>query len=311
MLNNYQKSMLEVKNNINKIIENDNEDINSIIQNYFSITGKGVRPLLTLICSNLGKYNKDVLSIASIIEIIHTTTLIHDDIIDKALERRGNITLNNIYGNKKALFIGDFLFARVLKEMSKLENYELHKYLTKTLKEICIGEIIQNNNLFNTNVRIIDYLKKIKRKTAMLISFSCVAGAICSNAKMSDIIACYKFGHFLGMSYQIMDDYLDFAVDKETFGKDVGQDLLNGNFTFPIILKFLKDKNRFNDFKNMTIEEKNKLIFEIKNDNEILDATKKLSNKYLEKAKVAIERIDEKTKNDLLFILNKMANRNF
>lgn len=311
MLEKYSLEMLEVRKMINDSITCADDEISKIITDYFSNGGKRVRPLLTLVCGRLGNSNAEVKKIASIIEIIHTTTLIHDDIIDGAKERRGNLTLNNIYTNNKALFIGDFLFARVLTEVSKIENELLHKYLSMTLKELCLGEIIQHNDLYNTKSRVVDYLKKIKRKTAILIAFSCLAGAICSKANEKEIIACYKFGYYLGMSYQIMDDYLDFYANKEQLGKDVGQDLLNGNITLPTILKIKKDNLVFENFKNISLEEKQKLINDIKNDKEVLEETLNLSEKYLAKARTSIAEINNEVKTDLIYILEKLSTRKY
>lgn len=311
MLDKYKEDMLLVKKSVKKIIKNDNDKINSIISNFFKQGGKGVRPLLTLVCSKLGKFSnkEDVINIAAIVEIIHTTTLIHDDIIDKATERRGNITLNNLYDDKTALFIGDFLFSRVLKEVSKIQDERIHYYLSKTLKNLCLGEIIQHNDLFNIKTRRIDYLKKIRNKTAILIAFACVSGAIISKANSKDIEASYKFGYYLGMSYQIIDDYLDFVGNEKHLGKDVGQDLINGNITLPVILKIRKNYQEFENLEQKNILEKKELVEKVKNDKEALNEVKLISNKYLNKAKESIKNIDEKVKDDLLLILNKLHNR--
>lgn len=311
MLDKYKEDMLLVKKSVKKIIKNDNDKINSIISNFFKQGGKGVRPLLTLVCSKLGKFSnkEDVINIAVIVEIIHTTTLIHDDIIDKATERRGNITLNNLYDNKTALFIGDFLFSRVLKEVSKIQDERIHYYLSKTLKNLCLGEIIQHNDLFNIKTRRIDYLKKIRNKTAILIAFACVSGAIISKANSKDIEASYKFGYYLGMSYQIIDDYLDFVGNEKHLGKDVGQDLINGNITLPVILKIKKNYAEFENLEQKNLLEKKQLIEKIKDDKEVLAEVKLISNKYLKKAQESIKNIDEKVKDDLLLITNKLYNR--
>lgn len=312
MLLDYAEDILECKNKIKKMITLDDEEINAIIQDYFNTEGKGVRLKLALICGRLGNYNRnkeEIRNIASLVEIIHTTTLIHDDIIDGAKERRSNLTLNNIYNNRKALYIGDFLFARVLTEVSKINNISIHNHLSTVLKELCIGEINQYNDLFNIDTRKLDYLKKIKRKTAILIAFSCIAGAISSEASDEDIENSYKFGYYLGMSYQIMDDYLDFVANSNILGKDIAQDFNNGNITLPIILKINKNKERFVNFRNMTSKEKDDFIFEIRNDKEILMEVKSLSIKYLDKARQSIENMREDVKMDLLLVLDMLSYR--
>lgn len=311
MLMKYNDYIVTTKQKIQKIIESGDYQLDNIVKDYFTAGGKGVRLQLALICGDVinTKNKEDIINIAAIVEVIHTTTLIHDDIIDKALERRGRQTLNNIYGNKKALFIGDFLFARILKEVSKINNPLLHSYLTKTLKELCYGELIQSKDLYNIDSRSIDYLKKIKRKTAILIAFACVSGAIVANKSDEEIIASYNFGYYLGMSYQIMDDYLDFVSDNTKLGKDTGQDLLNGNVTLPILLKIKKDRSKFLNYKNLTLEQKQVLITEIKNDQEILGIVKEKSDKYLNKAIACLNILNPTIRSELTYILNKLSNR--
>lgn len=311
MNNRYNALLEKIDLEILKMIKSENEELTKIVTNYFSNKGKKIRPLLTLICSSLGK-NADcdeIIKIASIIEIIHTTTLIHDDIIDKAKTRRGKITLNMEYGNEKALYIGDYLFSRVLYNVSYFDNSTLHEELAKTLKELCIGELIQNDDLYNINTRRLDYLKKIKRKTAILIAFSCLCGALISNSKRDTIITVYKFGYYLGMSYQIIDDLLDFVSSKEKIGKNIGQDLINGNITLPIILKIEKEKDSYENLKNKDVSEKLILIEKIKSDDEVIETVKNISNRYLKKAEQEISNIDEDVKKELQKIINKLHER--
>ena len=247
---------------------------------------------------------------ASIVEIIHTASLIHDDIIDKAETRRGNITLNKEYGDDFALLVGDYLFSIILREVSEFENELIHSYLATTLKELCIGELIQEDGLYNLNTRRLDYLRKIKRKTAILIAFATVSGSIISGAKKEDIVSCYRYGYYLGMSYQIIDDYLDFAGGTAKLGKEIGQDLVNGNITLPALIAKDKNTDLFLDFnRNINIEKKNKIIEYIKRDKDILDETLSISQRYLDKAEKSISEINEDVKNELIFIMNKLARR--
>ena len=136
---------------------------------------------------------------ASIVEIIHTASLIHDDIIDNAETRRGSVTMNKQYGDEFALRVGDYLFAVVLREVARFDDERIHYYLADTLKELCIGELIQEDGLYNINTRRLDYLKKIKRKTAILIAFACVAGSIVSKASDENIKSAFSYGYYLGI----------------------------------------------------------------------------------------------------------------
>ena len=312
MLRQYDELVQEVLGDIFVITRSEDEKLNKVIKKYFSAGGKRVRVLLLLICSKLGDFNnkKNIIRLASIVEIIHTASLIHDDIIDKAETRRGNITLNKEYGDDFALLVGDYLFSIVLREVSEFENELIHSYLATTLKELCIGELIQEDGLYNLNTRRLDYLRKIKRKTAILIAFATVTGSIVSGAKKEDIASCYRFGYYLGMSYQIIDDYLDFAGGTAKLGKEIGQDLVNGNITLPALIAKDKNTDLFLDFnRNINIEKKNKIIEYIKSDKDILDETLSISQRYLDKAEKSISEINEDVKNELIFIMNKLARR--
>ena len=247
---------------------------------------------------------------ASIVEIIHTASLIHDDIIDNADTRRGSITMNKEYTNEFALHVGDYLFAIVLNEVAKFSDERIHSYLAETLKELCIGELIQADGLYNIKTRRIDYLKKIKRKTAILIAFACVAGSIVSKAYDENIKSAFSYGYYLGMSYQIIDDYLDFAGGAENLGKEVGQDLMNGNITLPALLAKEENSELFSNFTGETSsEEKTEIIDYIKNNEKILSETLDISRRYLLKAQNSIDKIEISVKNELTFIMNKLARR--
>lgn len=313
MLKQYDELVQEVLKDIFVITKGEDEKLNQVIKKYFSAGGKRVRVLLLLICSKLGDFNNNKMNIirmASIVEIIHTASLIHDDIIDKAETRRGNITLNKEFGDEFALLVGDYLFSIVLREVSEFENELIHSYLATTLKELCIGELIQEDGLYNLNTRRLDYLRKIKRKTAILIAFATVSGSIISGAKKEDIDSSYRFGYYLGMSYQIIDDYLDFAGGATSLGKEIGQDLVNGNITLPALIAKEKNENLFLDFnRSINLEKKNVIIDYIKNNKDILDETLSISQRYLDKAENSIAEINEEVNKELIFIMNRLARR--
>ena len=270
MLKQYEILVHDVLEDIFDITRSEDDRLNEIIKKYFLNGGKRVRVLLLLMCAKLGNFElnkKDIIRMASIVEIIHTASLIHDDIIDNAETRRGSVTMNKQYGDEFALRVGDYLFAVVLREVARFDDERIHYYLADTLKELCIGELIQEDGLYNINTRRLDYLKKIKRKTAILIAFACVAGSIVAQATDRDIKSAFSFGYYLGMSYQIVDDYLDFAGGIEYLGKEIGQDLMNGNITLPALIAKEKNFELFSDFtRDTTDEEKEEIINFIKND---------------------------------------------
>ena len=315
MLKQYDELVQEVLKDIFVITKGEDEKLNQVIKKYFSAGGKRVRVLLLLICSKLGDFNnnkKNIIRMASIVEIIHTASLIHDDIIDKAETRRGNITLNKEFGDEFALLVGDYLFSIVLREVSEFENELIHSYLATTLKELCIGELIQEDGLYNLNTRRLDYLRNIKRKPAILIAFATVSGSIISGAKKEDVDSSYRFGYYLGMSYQIIDDYLDFAGGATSLGKEIGQDLVNGNITLPALIAKEKNENLFLDFnRSINLEKKNVIRDYIKNNKDILDETLSISQRYLDKAENSIAEINEEVNKELIFIMNRLARREY
>ena len=218
--------------------------------------------------------------------------------------------MNKMYSNEFALHVGDYLFSVVLKEVAKFDNEKIHLYLSQTLKELCIGELIQEDGLYDVKTRKLDYLKKIKRKTAILIAFACVVGSIVADASDEDIRSAFSYGYYLGMSYQIVDDYLDFVGGAQNLGKEVGQDLMNGNITLPALLAKEENPELFYNFtKDTSSEEKGKIINYIKNNDKVLSETLAVSRRYLEKAQNSIDNIDSIVKNELIFIMNKLARR--
>ena len=313
MLKQYDTLVHDVLEDILDITKCDDDRLNEIIKRYFLNGGKRVRVLLLLMCAKLGNFElnrKDIIRMASIVEIIHTASLIHDDIIDNADTRRGSVTMNKMYSNEFALRVGDYLFSVVLKEVAKFDNEKIHLYLSQTLKELCIGELIQEDGLYDVKTRKLDYLKKIKRKTAILIAFACVVGSIVADASDEDIRSAFSYGYYLGMSYQIVDDYLDFVGGAQNLGKEVGQDLMNGNITLPALLAKEENPELFYNFtKDTSSKEKGKIINYIKNNDKILLETLTVSRRYLEKAQNSIDNIDSIVKNELIFIMNKLARR--
>ena len=283
MLKQYDTLVQEVLEDIFEITRSNDEQLDEVVKKYFFNGGKRVRVLLLLICAKLGNFElnkKDIIRMASIVEIIHTAR------------------------------VGDYLFSVVLKEVAKFDNEKIHLYLSQTLKELCIGELIQEDGLYDVKTRRLDYLKKIKRKTAILIAFACVAGSIVADASDEDIKSAFSYGYYLGMSYQIIDDYLDFAGGAQNLGKEVGQDLMNGNITLPSLLAKEENPELFYNFtKDTSREDKEKIINYIKNNDKILLETLTVSRRYLEKAQNSIDNIDSIVKNELIFIMNKLARR--
>ena len=158
-------------------------------------------------------------NVAVSLELIHTASLIHDDVIDDAEIRRGQPTVKAKWDNRIAMYTGDYIFARALRIMTEINKPDAHKILSHTMVELVIGEIEQMKDKYRFNQNLRDYLRRIKRKTALLISASCQLGAIAADVDKSTNLKLAHFGYYVGMSYQIIDDIFDFTGTEKELGK--------------------------------------------------------------------------------------------
>ncbi|UOY93472.1 heptaprenyl diphosphate synthase component II [Ectobacillus sp. JY-23] len=198
--------------------------------------GKRIRPVFVLLAGKFGAYKFETIKhVAVALELIHMASLVHDDVIDNAYVRRGCATVNARWGDKVAMYTGDYLFAKSLECITNLEMPEIHKVLSHTMVELCKGEIEQIRDKYNFNQNLRTYLRRIKRKTALLIASSCQLGAVAAGADEQTSKRLFWFGYFVGMSYQIIDDILDFMSNEEELGKPAGEDLRQGNITLPVL----------------------------------------------------------------------------
>ncbi|MET3575137.1 polyprenyl synthetase family protein [Bhargavaea ullalensis] len=198
--------------------------------------GKRIRPVFTLLSSKFGECNRtDTARVAVPLELIHMASLVHDDVIDDADLRRGTPTAKSQWGNRVAMYVGDFLFGRALATIAELDDPGIHRVLSRTMIEICVGEIIQIEDKFAEEQSLRDYLRRIKRKTALLIASSCELGGLVSGAEPKIVRHLERFGYYIGMAFQITDDLLDFTATEKELGKPAGSDLIDGNITLPVI----------------------------------------------------------------------------
>jgi len=250
--------------------------------------GKRIRPVFVLISAKFGNYNiNQIKNIAVPLELIHMASLVHDDVIDDSDLRRGRHTVKAQWNNRVAMYTGDFIFARALEYVTSIENKKVHQILAKTMVEICNGEVIQIEDKFRANQNIKDYFRRIKRKTALLIESSCELGAVVGGVDDKNVRHIKRFGYFVGMSYQIVDDILDFTATDKELGKPAGSDLLQGNITLPILL--LKDHPVIQNFiekaskGDVSEADRMEMLKVVRNSDAIKQAIT-ISNQYLKKA---------------------------
>ncbi|WP_067725453.1 heptaprenyl diphosphate synthase component II [Oceanobacillus damuensis] len=257
--------------------------------------GKRIRPVFVLLAGQLGDYDlNSIKKVAVSLELIHMATLVHDDVIDEAELRRGKPTTKSLYGNRVAMYTGDYILSRALEEVTTIKNPNVHRLLSRTLVEVSIGEIEQIKDKYVWDQSLRDYLRRIKRKTALLIASSCKLGAIVSGLDEKNADRLYQYGYNIGMSYQIIDDILDFTSSAKELGKPAGNDLLQGNITLPVLYA-LEDK----DFKemihetfanpDMVDEESMKIILTKLKQTDAIRKSYKLSDRYLERALTALD----------------------
>ena len=210
-------------------------DLRAAVEHLLSSGGKRIRPAVGLLTGQmLAAPPEKLLRLASAVEMLHTATLVHDDLIDGALLRRGMPTLNAHWSPASTILTGDFMFARAAKLAAESDNLDLMKLFADTLATIVNGELTQ---LFAARGVISreNYSKRIYAKTASLFEMTTQAAAMVSPAKPAVVETMRQFGYHLGMAFQIVDDILDFTGEQETVGKPVGSDLLQGLVTLPAI----------------------------------------------------------------------------
>ncbi len=208
-------------------------------EHLFEGKGKSLRPAIVLLVSRATMTDQDITPrhrrLAEITEMIHTASLVHDDVIDIADLRRGLPTVNNIFGNRIAVLAGDFLFAQASWYLANLDNLEVVKLLSKVITDFAEGEIRQNLTSFDPSLSLDNYLEKSFYKTASLMAGSSKAAGVLSGVSVVQAEQLYNFGKHFGMAFQIVDDILDFTSSTETLGKPAGSDLKQGNLTAPVL----------------------------------------------------------------------------
>jgi octaprenyl-diphosphate synthase len=240
-------------------LASDVELVQKMTNYHIETGGKRLRALLTLGTAKLCGYSKgsrDV-NLAACVELIHSATLMHDDVIDKGVVRRGKETLNKVWDNHSSILIGDYLLSRCFEMMVEDGNLEVLKLLSSTSAKIAQGEVLQLQHKGEVDMLEETYLKIISAKTAELFATATKVGAIISNMDTKEKDALEFYGRNLGLTFQIADDTLDYNSELKLFGKKIGQDFFEGKITLPVILLF--PKLELNE-KKLLIEMFNKKI---------------------------------------------------
>lgn len=240
VIDSINRDLSQVEDSLKSIGEVQDNHLSELLGYSLGIGGKRVRPILTLLSGKF--YRNDLgylIPMATSVELLHTATLIHDDIIDKSVIRHGRPTVNDIWGENKAIILGDYLFAKAGELCASTGNIRVVQLFSQTLGMMSIGEMSQSFDDFNLKPTREQYLNRICNKTASLFVLATESGAILSQAPEQSIKILRDYGYNLGMAFQIVDDLLDFLSTEDELGKPVGSDLAQGTLTLPVIL-FLK-----------------------------------------------------------------------
>jgi octaprenyl-diphosphate synthase len=270
--------------------------------------GKRVRPALTILANYAvggdgSRYNS--IRMATVMEFLHTATLVHDDIIDKADTRRKRPTVNALYGNETAVLMGDWLYMSAFETSLAERSLPILDILTSVTRKMTEGEILQLTLLGDASVSEAQYFDVLKRKTAYLFSASCEIGAILGGATEKEQTALREYGLSLGTAFQLTDDLLDFTSSEEALGKAAGADLLGGKVTLPLI--YLRDSDPQAREMIQTVLHERKYssikpedLFEAMMRSGALEKARARANEYAEDACAALEILPESEYSDSL-----------
>ena len=275
--------------------------------------GKQLRPALVLLAGRFSRYDLDLLvPVAASIELLHTATLVHDDVIDGASTRRGRSTANAAYRNTTAVMLGDYMFAHAADLVAVAGNVRVVRLFARTLRVMVRGEIGQDMTAYDSRQNVRDYLNRIAGKTASLFAAACEGGAVISGHPESWIKTLHDYGHHLGMAFQVVDDILDFTGDAESMGKSVGSDLMQGTLTLPSLL--LLEKHPDNNPIKRLFAERDKVevarAVEMVRQSEIPEECYRIARGFADRAREALDIMpDSSAKQTLLGIVDNTLER--
>ncbi len=223
-------------------LESEVELIKEMSDHHLNSGGKRIRALLTMGSAKLGKYNQGSrdINLAACVELIHSATLLHDDVIDESKLRRGTETTNSIWGNQSSILVGDYLLGRCFEMMVEDGSLEILKLLSSTSSKIAQGEVLQLTHRGEADLLEENYIKIINLKTAALFSAATKVGACIAGLDKKKKEALESYGKNIGLAFQIADDALDYFSKEKIFGKKIGKDFFESKVTLPIIIVFQK-----------------------------------------------------------------------
>lgn len=314
-----KKEIAQIERELEDSIYSDQPLLRETSLHLLKAGGKRIRPVFVLLSSQFGRYDLErVKKIAVPLELIHMASLVHDDVIDDASTRRGQLTVRSKWDNRIAMYTGDYIFAKALTVVTQLPNPRIHQILSKAIVEMSIGEMEQIRYFFQPEQSVRTYLLRIRRKTALLIAISCQLGAVAADSPDEASSLLYKFGYNVGMAFQIRDDILDLTGTEKQLGKPPGSDIKQGNITLPVLLALREPSlqadltaeiERIQEEDGQTDVEP---FLSMIRGSRCIDEADAISARYIDKAIRALDGLPNiRAKRDLIEIAHFIGNRSY
>ena len=243
----YRDELEGVEDHVRRNLDSSVTLVNTVAAHILNSGGKRIRPLLLLLCARLCGYSgREHHQLSSLVEFIHTATLLHDDVVDDADLRRGRRTARKVWGNQISILVGDYLYSKAIAQIVEFRSQGINEVLAEACTKMAEGEVLQLYYNGNPAMPEADYLKIVEHKTAGLIAAACRMGAIIAEAPEDRLDALFRFGQYVGIAFQVADDTLDYTADGARLGKTLGQDLRQGKATLPLLhlLQHCSDTDR-------------------------------------------------------------------
>ena len=283
-----QEDLVRVEDRLRSVGEVDSPQLSKLLDYSLKSGGKRIRPALVLLSGKFYHYDPNyLLPMATAVEILHTATLVHDDVIDNSPVRRGRPTVNKAWGEDKAILLGDYLLAKSQELVAETQNWRVVRLFAQAFMTLSSGELAQAVNAFNLDQTRQQYLQRISAKTASLISLATESGAILSQAPEKSVEALKEYGHNLGIAFQIVDDILDFIGTEQEMGKPTGADLAQGTLTLPamfVLERYPEDNPVTRLFHNEDRQKNVELAIELVSNSSIPEECYAVASDYCAKA---------------------------
>jgi Geranylgeranyl pyrophosphate synthase len=317
MFNPISEELALVEERLLQSIDTDLPILDKAATHLIKAGGKRLRPAFVLLTAKLFSDSiEQAVPLAVALELVHMASLVHDDVIDNSELRRGQPTVKHKWGNRVSLYAGNYILAQSLCQVAVYQRSDVLEVLADASMGICEGEIKQMQSCFNVNQGLKDYLRRIERKTALLIAVSCQLGAMISNCTDAEIEALRKYGYYLGMAFQVTDDILDFVASEEVLGKPVGSDIRQGVITLPAIyaLKYGEHRHTLEQMLSSpsACRDHADEIIEMITETDGIDYAYYVSNRFADKAIQQLSKLpDMAGKDSLLTIAEFISGREY